>query len=188
MRVTVAITGASGSIYAKRLIDRLSAQDIVETIYLVVSKSGRQVMEYETPGVYESITQMVKVTEFASDDFFTPIASGSNAAQAMVVVPCSMGTLARIAGGISWTLIERAADVQLKENLPLVMVMRETPLSLIHLKNMVAVKEAGATVMPASPSFYSKPQSIEELTDTVVERICAKILPKSEKSYRWAEK
>lgn len=188
MKITVAVTGASGSIYAIRLIDRLLMEDEVDKVYLVLSNSGRAVMDHEMAGAYVLLIQNKKIEVFDNDDFFTPIASGSNAADAMVVVPCSMGTLGRIATGVSLTLIERAADVQLKEGLPLVVVLRETPLSLIHLKNMVAIKEAGATVMPANPSFYSKPQSIEELTDTVVERICSKILPKSDKNYRWAEK
>lgn len=186
MTVTVAITGASGSVYAERLVGALSADERVERIYVVFSKSGREVFDHECPAV--DLADRPKVEILAHDDFFTPIASGSNAAEAMVIVPCSMGTLGRVASGVSSNLIERAADVQLKEGLRLVLVVRETPLSLIHLRNMVALKEAGAVILPASPSFYSTPESVGELVDTVVYRILDQIGLKSDNSYRWAKK
>lgn len=189
MRVTVAITGASGAVYARRLVCALSGDQRVERIYLVASKSGAEVFDFECGDLLLlGLAKLPKVERLKVDDFYTPIASGSAAADAMVIVPCSMGTLGRVASGVSLNLIERAADVQLKEGLPLVMVVRETPLSLIHLRNMVSLKEAGAVMMPACPSFYSGAQTIEALADTVVERILDKIMLKSEKSYRWAKK
>ncbi|MEG2865037.1 MAG: UbiX family flavin prenyltransferase [Mucinivorans sp.] len=190
MRITVAITGASGAIYAERTVLALANDQRVEHLYIVCSKSGSEVFAYERAGrTIEWLTTLSpKIELVANDNFYTPIASGSAASDAMVVVPCSVGTLGRVAGGVSTTLIERTAAVQLKEGLPLVIVLRESPLSLIDLRNMVAVKEAGAIVMPAAPSFYSLPTTIEELADTVVERILDKISLKNEKSYRWIEK
>lgn len=190
MRITVAITGASGAIYAERLVRALVAEQLVEHIYIVYSKSGGQVFAGERNGltVASLAAESAKTELLANDNFYTSIASGSAAADAMVVVPCSVGTLGRVASGVSSSLIERAAAVQLKEDLPLVMVVRETPLSLIDLRNMITVRRAGAVVMPASPSFYSMPSTIEELVDTVVERILDKISLKSEKKYRWSEK
>lgn len=188
MTITVAISGASGALYAHRLVECLAADDRVERIYVIYSSSGLSVAAMELGEQSPRLLTLPKVQQLASDDFFTPVASGSNAADAMVIVPCSMGTLARVAQGVSSNLIERAADVQLKEGRMLVAVVRETPLSLVHLRNMVALKEAGAVILPASPSFYSIPSSVDELVDTVVERILSQIGLKSEKSYRWAEK
>lgn len=185
MRITVAITGASGSIYAQRLIDRLVACDEVEQVFVIFSTAGRQVYAIE---VGSAIASSLKITEFAVDDLFAPIASGSSPADVMVIVPCSMGTMARIANGVSSNLIERAADVQLKEGARLIVVARETPLSLIHLRAMTTLCQAGAMILPACPSFYSKPHTIEDVADTVVERILDKIGVDGEKNYRWGAK
>lgn len=172
MKITLAITGASGSIYAQRLARKLCASEQVERLYVVLSKTARKVAQYELGKEWWSeFEKVAKIELLDGDDFFTPIASGSNCADVMVIVPCSMGMVGRVANGISNDLISRAADVTLKECKKLIVVPRETPLSLIHLKNLVALKEAGTIVLSASPSFYSAPQTIEDLVDTVVERI-----------------
>lgn len=186
MRVLVAISGASGAIYARRLLGYLVDSPQVATIYVIFTQSGKLVWQHEIGLSPESVCALGdKVELLGNDDFFVSIASGSAPADAMVIAPASMGSVGRIAGGVSSTLIERAADVQLKERLPLIIVTRETPYSLIHLRNMTALTEAGATILPASPSFYSGAQSIEELVDTVVERILDKIGVKNQKKYRW---
>lgn len=185
MKITVAITGASGAIYAERLVARLVANALVEKIYVVFSGSGRVVFEMER-GAWNIVNE--KISLFANDDFFVPIASGSAAATAMVIVPCSMGTLSRVASGASSCLIERAADVQLKERRRLIVVPRETPLSLIHMRSMVALAEAGAVVLPAMPSFYSGADTVEQLADSVVERILDQIGLENEQNYRWTQK
>lgn len=187
MKITVAITGASGAIYAHRLLLALDRQDEVERIYVVVSDCGAAVWQHERAATeLSSISRKIELLE--NRDFFTPIASGSAAADAMVVVPASMGAVARIANGVSLNLIERAADVMLKERLPLIVVPREAPLSTIHLRNLTTLSEAGAIIIPASPSFYSTPSSLDELADTIVERIVAKLGLKNDEKYRWKEK
>ncbi len=187
MRITVAITGASGAIYAQRLLLFLATHEKVEKIYTIITKSGSEVWKHELLDVCVSnISPKIEILD--NNSFFTPIASGSNAADAMVIVPASMGSIGRIAAGVSTTLLERAADVQLKERLPLIIVARETPFSLIHLRNLTALTEAGAVILPACPSFYSSPTSIEEVADTVVERILDKLELKNEKKYRWNKK
>lgn len=184
MTVTVAITGASGAIYAHRLLLALEDDARVETIYVIVSKSGEQVWEYELPNI--SVAELSsKITMLSNDDFFSSVASGSSCSDAMVVVPCSVGTAARVASGISSSLIERACDVELKERKTLIMVIRETPLSLIHLRNLVTLSEAGAVILPASPSFYSRPEAIEDVVDTVTERILDNLGLKNNKFFRW---
>lgn len=185
MKITVAITGASGAIYAERLIARLVANALVEKIYVVFSGSGEVVFHTERG---ELDVSDKKISLLANDDFFVPIASGSAAATAMVIVPCSMGTLSRVASGVSSSLIERAADVQLKEGRRLIVVPRETPLSVVHLRSMVALREAGAVILPAMPSFYSGADTIEQLADSVVERILDQIGLENEQNYRWSQK
>jgi 4-hydroxy-3-polyprenylbenzoate decarboxylase len=160
------ITGASGSIYAKRFFLLSSERGIsVETI---VTKTGEAVLKHEH---CENILQNCKAHSI--DDFFAPPASGSSKYSGMVVLPCSMGTLGRIAAGTSDNLLIRAADVCLKENRPLVLVPREMPFSEIHLENMLRLKRAGAAIIPASPHFYKHPKNMDELADTVVERVFA---------------
>jgi 4-hydroxy-3-polyprenylbenzoate decarboxylase len=165
-RLVVGVGGASGAIYADRLLSFLADQDGID-VDLVFSKMGRLVWRDEVgkdPAAFG-----FKI--YGAADMTAPFASGSALHDAMVMVPCSAGGLARVGHGISTDLIGRAADVALKERRPLVMVFRESPYSLVHLRNMVAVTEAGATIIPASPSFYSNPSNMNELVDTVVSRV-----------------
>lgn len=167
MKIIVAVTAASGAIYARQLLEQLVASPQVENIALILSTNAEAVAE--TEGV--TLPESDKITRYANDNLFASPASGSARWDAMVIVPSSVGTVGRVASGVSQTLIERAADVMLKERHRLVVVVRETPLSLIHLRNMTTLTEAGAIVLPASPSFYSRPTDIEELCSTVTERI-----------------
>ena len=169
MKVIVAVTGASGAIYAQRTLLHLLRSEQVERIALILSDTAREVIAHE--GVELPTSERIEVCD--NHEMFSSVASGSASWDAMIVVPASMGSVGRIAAGISQTLIERAADVMLKERRRLVVVVRETPYSLIHLRNMITLTEAGAIVLPASPSFYSHPESIEQAVDTVVERIIA---------------
>ncbi|MEJ5266729.1 MAG: UbiX family flavin prenyltransferase [Bacteroidales bacterium] len=169
--IVVAITGASGSIYAKSLIQRLLyLKSCGETISIsvVISKNGLDVLKYETG---DDFLENSELKIYDNNDFYAPFASGSAAPFAMVIVPCSMGTLGRIANGTSDNLISRAADVVLKERKKLILLIRETPLNLIHLENMRKITLAGGIVMPASPSFYMKPRNIEQLVDGISSRI-----------------
>ena len=165
--IIVAVTAASGAIYALLTVEALLHSGQVGRSALIYSTHAAEVAEYE--GVALPVDE--RIDRYPNDDMFAPPASGSARFDAMIVVPCSAGTLGRIASGVSQTLIERAADVMLKERRPLVLAVREAPYSLIHLRNMTAVTECGAVVVPASPSFYSRPQTVEELCGTVVERI-----------------
>lgn len=169
MKINVAITGASGSIYARLLVERLLSVSEIELIRVVFTKNGREVMEFEEGA--DSMPQNSKIQYVSNDDYYCSLASGSGGDDALVIVPCSVGMMSRIACGISDDLVSRGADVMLKERRKLILVVRETPLNLIHLQNMVTLTSAGAIVLPASPSFYSKPQSIEELCRTTVEVI-----------------
>lgn len=180
MRVVVAITGASGSIYARLTIEALLRSHEVEHIALVFSDTARKVVAFE--GVEIPVDERISL--YDNHDLFAPVASGSAAYDAMVVVPSSVGTLGRIAHGLSQTLIERAADVMLKERRRLLLVVREAPYSLIHLRNMTALTESGAIIVPASPSFYSHPATIEEACQTVVERVVA-LLGIEQPHYVW---
>lgn len=182
MNIVVAVTAASGSIYARLLVESLAASEEVERIALVYSENARAVAEHE--GV--AMPADAKIVEYSNSDLFASPASGSAAWDAMVVVPSSVGTVGRVANGVSQTLIERAADVMLKERRRLVFVVRETPYSLVHLRNMVALTEAGAVIVPASPSFYSKPATVEELCRTVVERVVA-LLGIAAPHYEWGK-
>lgn len=183
MRVIVAITGASGSIYARLTIEALLRAPEVEQIALLYSDTAREVVAFE--GVDIPSDERIKL--YDNHDLFAPVASGSAAYDAMIVVPSSVGTLGRIAHGLSQTLIERAADVMLKERRRLILVVREAPYSLIHLRNMTALTEAGGIVVPASPSFYSRPLTIEEACMTVVERVIA-LLGIDQPHYEWQGK
>ncbi|MEM6262066.1 MAG: UbiX family flavin prenyltransferase [Bacteroidota bacterium] len=180
-KIAVAITGASGSIYAKRLLQQLyQVQDQVE-VGVVLSKNAPDVWKHE---LKEEVNIPFKV--YDRSDYWAPFASGSARYMHVVIVPCSMGTLGRIAGGISDDLITRAADVALKERRQLICVIRDTPLNLIHINNMKTVTEAGGIIMPAAPSFYSLPQSIEEVVDTVTQRILDQ-LGLDIKAFRWGD-
>ncbi|HEU4719116.1 MAG TPA: UbiX family flavin prenyltransferase [Bacteroidia bacterium] len=183
-KIVIAVTGASGSIYAKVLLDRLvSLKEQVEEISLLISDNAKEVWKTELGNTsYEKYP----FRTFGKNDFSAPFASGSSSYRTMIVCPCSMGTLARIATGISNDLVTRAADVMLKERGKLILVPRETPLSLIHINNLKTVTEAGAIVYPASPSFYSKPASFEELAATVTDRILDQA-GLEVKTFRWNE-
>jgi 4-hydroxy-3-polyprenylbenzoate decarboxylase len=167
MKIVIGITGASGAIYAQRLLDKLANLEAPENVAVIFSQKSRQVWEYELGN--KNYTK-IPFPVFEPDDFFAAPASGSARYESMIVCPCSMGSLARIANGISDELITRSADVMIKEKRRLILVTRESPLSLIHIRNMKLVASAGAIVLPASPSFYSKPSSINELIDTVIDR------------------
>ena len=182
MKLVVAVTGASGSIYAQLLLDKIRELK-VEECGLVFSENARTVWDLEL-GNRNYLSYPFKVYE--PNDFFAPFASGSAKFEAMIICPCSMGTLGRIASGISADLITRAAEVMLKERRKLILVTREAPLSLIHIRNMKTVTEAGAVICPASPSFYSKPSTIEELAGTVVDRVLD-LAGMDSKGYRWGE-
>ena len=171
MKVVVAVTGASGGVYARKCLEQLLQAAEVEQIALILSDMAVKVLEFE--GV--ELPQNEKIVRFANDDMFAAVASGSAGYDAMVVVPASMGSVGRMASGVSSSLIERAADVMLKERRKLIVVVRETPYSLIHLRNMTTLTEAGAVVLPASPSFYSHPKSLDDAIMTVVERIIAHV-------------
>lgn len=168
-KIVVAITGASGAIYAERLLKKLEVlKDQYERVDLVFSSVAQGVWRHELGSAsYEQLPFKV----YKNDNFYAPFASGSAGYNKMIVIPCTMGTAGRIASGVSQDLIGRAADVILKERKELILVTRESPLNLIHLRNMETLTLAGASIIPASPSFYSKPQSIEEVVDTVVDRV-----------------
>ena len=182
MNIIVAITGASGAIYARQVLDILANSEEVTRVALVLSDHARDVIEAE--GV--TLPKSEKIELFSNDDMWSSLASGSARWDAMIVVPCSMGTVGRIAAGVSRTLIERAADVMLKERRRLVTVVREAPYSLIHLRNLTTITEAGAIVIPASPSFYFQPQTIEELALTISQR-AVEMLGTEVKHRSWGE-
>ncbi len=167
-KIIIAITGASGSVYAKRLIEKLEKySDKIKNLEVVFSDAGKQVWDFE-------INEELKPTNFRifeNSNLFSPIASGSAKYDTMVIIPCSMGTVGRIANGISNNLISRAADVIIKERKKLIVVPRETPFSSIHLNNLKIISDNGAIVIPANPSFYHKPQTITEIIDTVVDKV-----------------
>src|ERR1700675_2919817 len=181
MKLVIAGTGASGAIYLQRLLTQIDCTR--NEVHLVLSSFAKQVIheelgELQIPdGVHEHTDRSMNV----------PFASGSTYFDAMVIVPCTMGTLGRIAAGTSDSSIHRAADVFLKEKRKLVLVPRETPWNLIHLRNCVTLLEAGAILLPASPSFYSKPASIEEVADTVVHRILDQVGLPAAQTFRWFE-
>jgi 4-hydroxy-3-polyprenylbenzoate decarboxylase len=183
-KIIVAITGASGSVYAKVLLNKLvSLQDQIEAVGIVMSDNAKDVWKYELGDTsYENLPFKV----YDKNDFFAPFASGSAKYDSMVICPCSMGTMARIATGISNDLTTRAADVVLKERRKLILVTRDTPLSLIHIENMRTITLAGGIILPASPSFYSRPASFEDLAATVVDRIIDQI-GLNQDAYRWSE-
>ena len=188
LKLVVGVGGASGSIYAKRLLEALrrAPAGSVETA-LVMSPTARQVWAHEVGPWNGDSVREYGVTAYDARDFHAPFASGSAGWQAMVVIPCSMGQLARIAHGMSEDLIGRAADVMLKERRKLVLVTRETPLSLVHLENMRLVTLAGGVVLPASPSFYGRPQTIDECVDTVVGRALDQVGVPVRLGPRWKE-
>ncbi|PST83779.1 3-octaprenyl-4-hydroxybenzoate carboxy-lyase [Pedobacter yulinensis] len=183
-KLIVAVTGASGAVYAKVLLDQLLAlSDQLREVGVVMSDNARQVWEYELGNRY---FDNYPFTFYGKNDFNAPFASGSARYETMVIAPCSMGTLGRIAGGISNDLITRAADVILKERRRLIAVVRDTPFNLIHIENMRTVTLAGGIICPANPSFYSLPSSIEEVAGTVVSRVLD-LAGFDVPGYRWNE-
>ena len=181
-KIIIAVTGASGSVYAVDLIKKIERfRSEFSEVAVVFSKTGIKVCEFETgeiPFFNEPFRQ------YRNKDMFAAPASGSAGYDTMIVIPCSMGTLSRISNGNAQTLIERSADVMLKERRRLILVTRETPLSLIHIKNMKAVTLAGGIILPASPSFYRKPKSIDDLVDSVTERVMSFIIS-DYKGFEW---
>lgn len=181
-KIVIAITGASGSIYAQLLLNKLQQlSNQIDELAIVMSDNAKDVWNFELGNdSYQSLPYKI----YNKNDFMAPFASGSAKFNTMVVVPCSMGTLVRIAAGISDDLITRAADVILKERRKLILVARDTPLNLIHIRNMQTITEAGGIICPAVPSFYSKPATIEDLALTVVSRIID-LMGLENDSYRW---
>jgi flavin prenyltransferase len=181
MRVVIAATGASGVIYLQRLLDQIDCRQ--NEVHLILSAYAKQVVNDEL----DKLAVPDGVHEHNERSMNVPFASGSTFFDAMVVIPCSMGTLGRIAAGTSETLILRAADVFLKEGRKLILVVRETPLNLIHLRNCCRLLEAGAVILPAMPAFYSRPKTVEAVVDTVVHRVLDQIGLPSARTYRWFE-
>ncbi len=181
-KITLAITGASGASYALRLIECLIAANY--QLYILCSSAGRIVLDTEVgikiPGSPDAASQFFtekyqakagQITVFGKEQWFSPVASGSAAPKQMVVCPCSTGTMSAICHGMSDNLIERAADVVIKERGQLILIVRETPFSTLHLQNMLSLSQQGVTIMPASPGFYHKAESIDDLVDFMVGRI-----------------
>ena len=183
-KIIVAVTGASGAIYAKVLFDKLLLlNNQIEQVGVLMSKNAKFVWEEELGNTnYENLP----FTFYEKMDFMAPFASGSANYGTMIICPCSMGTMGRIASGISNDLTTRAADVILKERRKLIIVARETPLSLIHINNMKVITKAGGIICPATPSFYSKPNTFEELISTVIDRILT-LADFKHNSYSWSE-
>jgi len=182
MKILVAITGASGALYAQRLLDNLDPR--AHEIHLVQSAYAQQVIAEELP---DGLRLAAGVKTHNLKSMNAPFASGSNPPDAMVVIPCTMGTLGRIAHGYSEDVLLRAADVVLKERKKLILVPRETPLSLVHVKNFELLLLAGATILPANPSFYSGAKSAAELADTVVARVLDHLGIPNALAPRWAQ-
>jgi flavin prenyltransferase len=183
-KIVIAVTGASGSIYAKVLFDRLlQLKEQWQNVAVVMSDNAKMVWEYELDSrSYEDYP----FAFYGKSDFMAPFASGSGQYNTMIVAPCSMGTLGRIAAGISDDLVTRAADVVLKERRKLILMVRETPYNLIHIRNMETITLAGGIICPATPSFYSKPRSFEALAATVADR-ALDLAGLNVNTYRWGE-
>jgi len=184
-KIIIAISGASGSIYAKVLFDKLiKLNSQIEEVGILMSDNAKYVWETELGNKdYKNL----HFTFYDKMDFMAPFASGSANYNTMIICPCSMGTMGRIASGISNDLTTRAADVILKERRKLIIVARETPLSLIHINNMKTITEAGGIICPATPSFYSNPKNFEELAATVIDRVIT-LADLENKSYSWGDK
>ena len=184
-KIIVAVTGASGAVYAQKLLEKLARlKSPPSEIAVIFSDNARAIWEFETgcPFLPEKPAR-----EYSNKDFYAPFASGSSDYDTMIICPASMGVLGRIAGGTSEDLIARSADVILKERRKLIVVPREAPFNLIHIRNMETLTLAGAIVCPASPSFYSKPGSIDDLVMTIVERVLSLAAFDSDR-FRWMEK
>ena len=182
MKIVVAMTGASGAIYTQRLLDNLDPRK--HEIHFISTKHAREVGQLElAKGELKITPSVIQYDENGS--MFVPFVSGSAKLDAMVIIPASMGTIGRVANGVSDSTIARAADVFLKERRKLILVPREAPYNLIHLRNMATLTEAGAMIIPASPSFYTKPKTIAELVDTIVARVLDQLGIEHELVKRW---
>ena len=192
----VAITGASGSVYGLKLVSELLRAG--ERVSLILTSAGLQVLRHETGLDWSAdiMEQRHQVQEYfasiavdclAIDDFWTGAASGSATTDAMIVIPCSMGTAGRVAAGLSSNLLERAADVMLKERRPLILVPRETPFNTIHLENLLRLSRSGAVVLPAMPGFYHDPKTIDDLVDFVVGKVLDQLNVQHSLFARWGE-
>lgn len=171
-KIVIAITGASGSLYAKLLLDKLQRVKGWQELSLIITDNARQVWRTELgEDPDDSILNEPSIKHFGIADFMAPFASGSGQYDTMIIIPCSMGTIGRIASGVSNDLTTRAADVILKERRKLICVVRETPYNLVHIRNMETITLAGGIICPATPSFYSRPSTIAELAATVVDRV-----------------
>jgi flavin prenyltransferase len=183
-KIIVAVTGASGSVYALRLLEKIRNLSLSPSeVAVIFTSNAMEIMVHET-GCHFSPSGIEKI--YDNHDFNAPFASGSSSFDSMIICPSSMGMLGRIAHGVSDDLVSRAADVMLKEKRRLIIVPRETPYNLIHLTNMKLLTEAGAVICPATPSFYSKPQTIDELVMTVIERVM-RLAGFETDTYRWKE-
>jgi 4-hydroxy-3-polyprenylbenzoate decarboxylase len=182
LRILVAITGASGALYAQRLLDNLDAR--AHEVHVILSAYASQVIEAELPA---GLRLPAGVPQHGPRSMNLPFASGSNPPDAMVIIPCSLGTLGRIAHGLSSDALLRCADVMLKERRKLILVPRETPLSLVHVKNFELLLQAGATILPANPHFYNRPQTVEQVVDTVVARVLDHLGIAHQLTSRWQE-
>ena len=192
--VTVAVTGASGAILAQKTLELLEKDPRVVRIHLVITEAGQRLFSEELGIASGDLKQLpsrllnrsaAKIEVLPNKDIGASIASGSYAVDSMVVVPCSMGTLAAIAGGVSDDLVSRAADVTLKENRKLVLCVRDTPFNRVHMENMLRAQQAGAVIMPAIPAFYHHPQTIDDLVTQYICRVLAQINLPQENMYRW---
>jgi 4-hydroxy-3-polyprenylbenzoate decarboxylase len=182
MRIVVAITGASGSLYAQRLLDNLDARQ--HEVHVLLSRYAQAVIGEELP---DGLRLPEGARQHALKSMNVPFASGSNPADAMVVIPCTMGTLGRIAHGLSDDVLLRTADVMLKEKRRLILVPRETPLSLVHVRNFELLLLAGAQILPANPSYYMRPTTVEAVVDTVVGRVLDHLGIRHSLTARWLE-
>jgi len=183
-KIVVAITGASGSIYSKVILDKLFAiKDQWNELSVILTENAKEIWKTELDNDdYKNYPAKF----YTQQDFMAPFASGSGQYNTMIIIPCSMGTLGRIAGGISNDLISRSADVILKERRKLICVARDTPYNLIHIRNMETITLAGGIICPATPSFYSKPKTLEDVAATVVDRVLD-LAGFDIKAYRWGE-
>jgi 4-hydroxy-3-polyprenylbenzoate decarboxylase len=195
--VSVGVTGASGAILAQKALTLLDADPRVSRVHLILTDTGQRLFAEElgiAPGDARQLAALVlrhptdKIEVLPNKDVGASVASGSYQVDAMIVIPCSMGTLAAIANGISDDLVSRAADVMLKENRKLALCVRDTPFNRIHLENMLRAQQAGAVIMPAIPSFYHQPKTIDDLVTQYVCRVLAQIGLPQDKMYRWQGK
>jgi 4-hydroxy-3-polyprenylbenzoate decarboxylase len=182
MRLLIGLTGASGSVYGVRLVEELMKNK--HEVHLIISKDAERIIEYETGCSVDDLKRRV-YTSYSNDDLAASPSSGSFLIDAMVIVPCSMKTLSAIAHGYSDTLISRSATCCLKEGRKLILVVRETPLDLPGIRNMLTAKEAGAVILPAAPGFYHKPRSIDDLVDFIVGKILDQLHVKHDLFRRW---